>query len=76
MEKIEISIPGNLKSRKAEIERTVNELVFAEEKRRVLSLLLDRMMSGAEQLSDDDLVALGRKLKKGRFSELKKEEIA
>lgn len=71
MKEIKVTIPENLRDKGAEIERAMRELVFAEEKRRMLSMLLDKLMSNAKQLSDEELVVLGRKLKKGRFNELK-----
>lgn len=73
MEEIKIKLPENLKGRRKEIERELEEFVVAEEKRRLVSLLLDRLMSEAAQLSDEELVALGRKFKKGRFNQLKEE---
>ncbi|MBI3190826.1 hypothetical protein HYZ41_03920 [archaeon] len=35
--------------------------------------LVDETMKGAKRLGDKELVELGRKLKKGRFKELKKQ---
>jgi len=53
------------------IKSEVNELISMQEKRKLLSLFVDEIMKGAGQLSEDELVKLGRQFKKGRFEKLK-----
>jgi hypothetical protein len=48
------------------------ELISAEEKRKLISLFIDEVMKGAKQLTEDELIKLGREIKKGRFENLKK----
>jgi len=73
MEELTVKIPDSLKDDKGVLEKKIGELVTLEAKRKQLIRLADETMKGAKQLSDKELVELGRKLKKGRFKELKKQ---
>jgi len=73
MEELSVKIPESLKGDKEVLEKKISELVMLEAKRKGLIRLVDETMKGAKQLSDKELVELGRKLKKGRFKELKKQ---
>jgi len=73
MEELTVKIPDSLKGDKGVLEKKIGELVTLEAKRKQLIRLADETMKGAKQLGDKELVELGRKLKKGRFKELKKQ---
>ena len=68
---IVVEVPGLLREETGRIEKEIGELVSMEEKRKLLSLFIDEVMEGARQLSKDELVKLGREVKKGRFEKLK-----
>ena len=72
MPKLEIKLPDVLRSERYRLERDIHELVIFETKRRMLLEFVDEVMKGAKQLSDEKLVKLGRKFKKGRYEQLKK----
>ena len=72
MPKLVIEIPEMLKEDMERIKREVMELISAEEKRKLISLFIDEVMKGAKQLTEDELIKLGREVKKGRFEKLKK----
>lgn len=71
MAELVVEIPRLLKKDVNRIEKEVEELVSFEEKRKLLSLFIDEVMKGAKQLSEEELVKLGREFKKGRFGKLK-----
>jgi hypothetical protein len=73
MDDLEIKLPKILEREKPRLEKRIKELVIFEEKRKKLLSFIDGLMKGAKTLSDDDLVKLGRKLKQGRFKDLKKQ---
>lgn len=73
MAELRIKIPELLEDDAGKIEKEVNELISLEEKRRLLSIFIDDVMKGSKQLSDDELIKLGRDSKKGRFEKLKQE---
>jgi hypothetical protein len=73
MDNLEIKLPKILKEEKPKLEKRIEELVVFEEKRKKLLKFIDELMKGAKNLSDDDLVKLGRKIKDGRFKNLKKQ---
>ena len=68
--KLEVEVPEELKEELPFLQQRLNELIELELKRKVLIRLFDELMKGAEQLSDEELVELGRKIKQGRFEEL------
>jgi hypothetical protein len=72
MPELVIDIPEMLKEDMERIKREVMELISAEEKRKLISLFIDEVMKGAKQLTEDELIKLGREIKKGRFEKLKK----
>lgn len=72
MPEIVIKIPEELSDEKNFLERRIMEMVNFEAKRKALLNFLDEAMKGAAELSDEELVNLGRKIKKGRFEKLKK----
>lgn len=69
---LEVRIPDVLKGDRARLERRVQEIVEFEAKRKMLLEFVDSVMEGAKQLNDEELVKLSRKIKKGRFEQLKK----
>ena len=71
MAELKVKIPELLKEESVKIEKDIEELISSEEKRKLLSLFIDEVMKGAKQLSEEELVKLGRELKKGRFEKLK-----
>lgn len=71
MSELVVEIPRLLKKDVNRIEKEVEELVSFEEKRKLLSLFIDEVMKGAKQLTEEELVKLGREFKKGRFEKLK-----
>lgn len=60
-----------LESETKKIHKEVVELISTEEKIKSLSLFVDNVMKGAKQLPKEELVKLGRLVKKGRFNTLK-----
>jgi hypothetical protein len=71
MSELVVEVPGLLRGEVSKIEREIEELISLEEKRKLLSLFMDEVMKDAKQLSADELVKLGREIKKGRFEKLK-----
>lgn len=72
MEELSVKIPKSLEGDKDMLEKKIGELIVLEAKRKELIRLADETMKGSKHLGGKDLVRLGRKLKKGRFKELKK----
>lgn len=72
MAELKVEIPRLLEEDSKRLEEDVNEFIASEEKRKLLSLFMDEVMKGAKQLSDEDLVKLGRDFKKGRLEKLKR----
>lgn len=71
MAELKIKIPELLKEESIKIEREMREIVSLQEKRKLLSLFMDEIMKNAKQLSNAELIKLGRELKKGRFRKLR-----
>jgi len=71
MSELVVEVPGLLRGEVGKLEREIEELISWEEKRKLLSLFMDEVMKDAKQLSADELVKLGREIKKGRFEKLK-----
>ncbi|RZN40083.1 MAG: hypothetical protein EFT35_03390 [Methanophagales archaeon ANME-1-THS] len=71
MAKLVVEVPELLGEEMEMIEREVKELISLKEKRKLLSLFIDEVMKGANQLSEEELVELGREVKRGRFEKLK-----
>lgn len=71
MVELNVEIPRLLESDVDKIEQEVKGLISLEEKRKLLSLFVDEVMKGAKQLNKDELIKLGREVKKGRFEKLK-----
>ena len=63
MAELKVKIPRLLEEDTEKIERDVEELILSEEKRKRLALLIDDIMKGAKQLSEFELVKLGRDVK-------------
>ncbi|MBO3768802.1 MAG: hypothetical protein JTT15_00090 [Candidatus Brockarchaeota archaeon] len=57
---------------KSRIEGKLRELVEFEVKRKMLVKLFDKLMEGAKQLSDEEIVEFSRKFKKAGSEELEK----
>ncbi|MFO8077645.1 MAG: hypothetical protein R6U21_03255 [Thermoplasmatota archaeon] len=70
MEDLEIKLPENLKNEKTRLQKQIVELIVFEEKRKKLLKFIDEIMKDAENLDDEELVELGRKIKKDRFNKL------
>jgi len=73
MDDLEIKLPKILAKEKPRLEKRMEEIIIFEEKRKKLLGFIDEIMKGAKKLKNDDLVKLGRKVKKGRFDHLKKQ---
>lgn len=71
MAEIVVKIPRPLEGEAGRIERQIEELVSTEEKRKLLSRFIDEVMKGAKQLSEEELVRLGREVKRGRAEKLR-----
>ena len=71
MSEFVVRVPKTLKGEEERLEVKVRELVSLEEKRKMLSLFFDELMKGAKQLKEEEIVELGREIKKGRFNKLK-----
>jgi len=61
-----------LEEDKSRIEGKLRELVEFEVKRKMLVKLFDKLMEGAKQLSDEEIVEFSRKFKKAGSEELEK----
>ena len=72
MEEIKVKIPRSLENEKIRIEREISELVSSEEKLKMLAVLLNNLMKGANELDKEELVKMGREIKRGRYEKLKK----
>ncbi len=72
MAEVVIEIPKMLEDERSEMEHKLREVVKLEVRRKTISAFFDGLMKGAKQLSDEELVSLGRQIKKGRYEELKK----
>lgn len=70
---LEVKIPDMSRRDTHELQRRIQELVMFEVKRKLLVEFVNEVMEGAKQLSDRELVKLGRSVKKGRFKQLKKQ---
>ena len=66
MTELKFEIPTLLKDEAGKIKEEIKELIQLEEKRKLLSLLIDEMMKGARQLNQKDLTNLGRTVTRGR----------
>mgnify|MGYP001578018402 FL=1 len=75
MAELKIEIPDLLKEESTKIEKDIEELISSEEKRKLLSLFIDEVMKDAKQLSESELIKLGREVKKSRFEKLKHMEL-
>ena len=73
MDDVEVKIPSILKKEKPQLEKRLEELVLFEEKRKKLLQFIDSLMKGGKNVGDDELVRLGRDLKKNRYETLKKQ---
>jgi len=73
MDELEIKLPEILQGEKSKLEKRLEELVLFEAKRKRLLVLIDEIMKGGKQLTDDELVKLGRDIKHGRSKKLKKQ---
>lgn len=73
MEEIRIRIPESLIKDRIKIERELADVVSSEEKIKLLSLFLDGIMENSNQINNDELVRLGRKIKEERFNRLEKQ---
>ena len=73
MADLSIKLPKLLEGDRAKLEKKIDELVTSEAKRKALLKFIDETMKGSKRLSDRELVKLGRKIKKGRFEQLKKQ---
>ncbi|MBO3840560.1 MAG: hypothetical protein QXU09_03590 [Thermoproteota archaeon] len=72
MTEIIIPLPKELEEDKSRIEGKLRELVEFEAKRKMLVKLFDKLMEGAKQLSDEEIVEFSRKFKKAGSEELEK----
>jgi len=74
MTEIKVEVPKGIeeKLKGVKLEKVIEEALLHEARKRALIKLSDEMMKGAKQLSDEELVRLGRELKKGRYEDLRK----
>jgi len=70
MKDLDIKLPDTLKSEKTRLKKRIGELIVFEEKRKKLLKFIDEIMKDADDLNDEELVKLGRKIKKGRFKKI------
>jgi hypothetical protein len=70
MSEFKVRIPKSLEGERKALEIKVSSVINLEEKRKFLSDLMDEMLRGGKQLSDEELVSLGRMVKKGRAERL------
>lgn len=70
MDDLKIKLPKSLKSEKTRLERNIEEIIVFEEKRKKLLKFIDELMKGAKNIDDEELVKLGKTLKKGRYKKL------
>lgn len=72
--KVEFELPEDVeeKLKGINLEKVLEEALLYEAKKRALLKFFDEMMKGAKQLPDEELVELGRKIKKGRYERLRK----
>ena len=70
MSEFKVHIPKSLEGERKALEIKVSSVINLEEKRKFLSDLMDEMLRGGKQLSDEELVSLGRMVKKGRAERL------
>ena len=70
MEDLDIKLPDTLKSEKTRLKKRIGELIVFEEKRKKLLKFIDEIMKDADDLNDEELVKLGKKIKKGRFKKI------
>lgn len=73
MSDLEIKLPKILEGEKPRLEKRIEELVVFEAKRKRLLAFIDEVMKGATQISDTELIKLGRSLKQGRYKKLKQQ---
>jgi len=73
MAELEIKLPKILQGEKSKLEKRLEELVLFEAKRKRLLVLIDDIMKGGKQLTNDELIKLGRDIKQGRSKKLKKQ---
>ncbi len=71
MPELVVKVPMLLRGEVKRLEDEVNELVSMEEKRKLLSMFFDEIMKGARQLTEEEVIKLGRNLKKGRADKLR-----
>lgn len=64
MEDLDIKLPDSLKDEKTQLKKRIGDLIVFEEKRKKLLRFIDEIMKDADHLDDEELVKLGRKLKK------------
>ncbi len=69
--KLVVKIPEELKDETGRIEREVEGLISLEEKRKLLSRFINEVMKGSKQLSEEELIKLGREFKRGRAEKLR-----
>jgi len=74
MAEIVVEVPKGVEKRLkgVKLKKVLEEALLYEAKKRALLKFLDEMMKGAKQLSNEELVRLGREIKKGRYEQLKK----
>lgn len=75
MAEIVVKIPEELASDKSFFERKMKEMVESEVKKRKLIKLINKVMEGAAQLSEKELVELGDKAKEAGVKELRSKGI-
>lgn len=69
MTKVTVELPEGVEK------KVIEEALLYETKKRALMKLVDEIMKGSRQLPDEQLVKLGRELKKGRYEELKRKSL-
>lgn len=75
MAEIVVKIPEELASDKPFFEKKLKEMLDSEIKKRKLIKLINRVMEGAGQLSEEELVKLGDKAKEAGVRELRSKGI-
>jgi len=71
MADMRIRIPKSLESERKSLEIKVGNVISMEAKRKALSDFMDGLLSSGNQVGDEELIAIGRLVKKGRAEKLR-----
>jgi hypothetical protein len=71
MSEFRVRVPKSLEGERKSLEVKVSSVINLEEKRKLLSDMVDDLLKGGNQVGDSELVSLGRMVKKGRAERLR-----